>query len=134
MEITQAGQNTLETELASFSASEILGSDVINPEDEALGTIEDIMISRCGKIAYLVLSYGGIFGTTFGDKRFALPFQLFTVTHRDGELQFILDVDKRRLEKAPGFDKDRMPDFADASFSNKINHYYGDYMAHYTVA
>lgn len=38
---------------------------------------------------------------------------------------FILDVHKKRLESAPGFDKDNWPDMADPSWGRQIYSYYG---------
>ena len=37
----------------------------------------------------------------------------------------ILDVDKQRLENAPGFDKDNWPDMADRTWAASIQRYYG---------
>jgi hypothetical protein len=62
-----------------------------------------------GEIAYAVLSYGGILGV--GEKLFAVPWgalTLDTVNER-----FILNVEKAKLDVAPGFDSDNWPDRAD---------------------
>lgn len=74
-----------------------------------------------GRVAYAVLSHGGFLG--MGNKLFAVPWsalKLDTVNKR-----FVLDVDKDRLESAPGFDKDQWPDMADAAWSKEIHDYYG---------
>ena len=77
-----------------------------NPEGERLGDISDIVIDRdSGRIAYAVLSYGGILG--FGEKHFAIPWE--AVRTRSGEKVAVVDVDKRALDNAPGFSRDRMP-------------------------
>jgi surface antigen len=58
-----------------------------------------------------------------GNKLFAVPWEsleLDTVNKR-----FILDVSKKSLENAPGFDKDHWPDMASAEFSSEIHSYYG---------
>jgi len=39
--------------------------------------------------------------------------------------RFVLDVNKERLENAPGFDKENWPDFADAALADNIHNYYG---------
>ncbi|MBA2659332.1 MAG: PRC-barrel domain containing protein, partial [Nitrosospira sp.] len=39
--------------------------------------------------------------------------------------RFLLNVEKERLESAPGFNKDDWPDMADPSWQNTINAYYG---------
>jgi hypothetical protein len=39
--------------------------------------------------------------------------------------RFILNVEKERLENAPGFDKDNWPDMADKSWATEIHSFYG---------
>ncbi|GJL62650.1 MAG: hypothetical protein NPIRA04_13040 [Nitrospirales bacterium] len=95
---------------------------VQNPSREDLGEIKRLMIDLSdGKIAYVVLSFGGFLG--MGDKLFAIPWQAFQVVQE--EKVFILDVSKETLEKAPGFDKDNWPDMADVTWGQSIHKYYG---------
>ena len=43
--------------------STFIGADVENPNGEALGEIKDVVIDRAtGRIAYAVVSFGGILG------------------------------------------------------------------------
>jgi hypothetical protein len=58
-----------------------------------------------------------------GDKLFAVPPEALELD-TDAKC-FVLDVDKKKLESAPGFDKNHWPDFADRSFGTKIYSYYG---------
>jgi len=37
---------------------------------------------------------------------------------------FIMDVDKERLENAPGFDKSNWPDMADTSWGHSVHRYW----------
>lgn len=105
-----------------LSSSSINGDDVVNPQGEDLGHVEDLMIDTAqGKVEYAVLSFGGFLG--MGDKYFAIPFKQFTVD-RDNK-KMVLNVDKERLKNAPGFDKDNWPNFADQSFRTTIDTYYG---------
>jgi sporulation protein YlmC with PRC-barrel domain len=47
----------------SFRSDELVGTDVRSPQNEALGSVEDVVISpQTGKIAYLVIARSGIFG------------------------------------------------------------------------
>jgi sporulation protein YlmC with PRC-barrel domain len=105
-----------------MGADTLMGEDVCNRQDESLGDIKEFMLDmRTGQVAYAVLSFGGILG--MGNKLFAVPWEsleLDTVNKR-----FILDVSKKSLENAPGFDKDHWPDMASAEFSNEIHSYYG---------
>lgn len=73
-----------------------------------------------GKVAYGVLSFGGIMG--MGDKLFAVPWDSLAV---DGENEcLVLNVSKERLKDAPGFDKDHWPNFADPTFVDQVRGYY----------
>ena len=39
--------------------------------------------------------------------------------------RFVLNVEKARLEHAPGFDKEKWPDMADQAWAQEIHSYYG---------
>ncbi len=105
-----------------LSASTMIGDRVINPQGEDLGKIKDIMINVAqGRIAYAVLSFGGVLGV--GDKLFAVPWQ--ALRFDPARHHFVLDVSKEKLGNAPGFDKDNWPDLADPEFIRRIYTYYG---------
>jgi PRC-barrel domain protein len=100
----------------------VIGSKVVNQQDEDLGTIQDLVIdAEAGRIAYAVLSFGGFLG--MGDKYFAIPWEAFRFTASDRYA--VLNVDKRLLENAPGFNKDTWPNMADATWGNQIFKHYG---------
>lgn len=104
-----------------LSSRSLIGTKVCNADGETLGRIEEIMINtHTGNVGYLVLSFGGFLG--IGDKLFAVPFESVNVDQYHEHVR--LNVDRDRLETAPGFDKDNWPDFADQSFQSKINNYY----------
>lgn len=105
-----------------MGANTLDGNDVYNRRNEDLGDIKEIMLDMdSGRVAYAVLSYGGFMGV--GDKLFAVPWSalsLDTVNKR-----FVLDVEKDRLENAPGFNKDQWPDMADKTWAKAVHDYYG---------
>jgi sporulation protein YlmC with PRC-barrel domain len=105
-----------------MGADTLLGEDVYNSQDEKLGDIKEFMLNmHTGEVEYAVLSFGGVF--SIGEKLFAVPFEsltLDTANHR-----FILDVEKDRLENAPGFDKDNWPNMADETWATQIHSFYG---------
>ena len=105
-----------------LTSSAICSDKVTNNAGESLGKIEDLMIDlNTGRIAFAVLSFGGFLN--MGTKLFAIPWEALKV---DGvKKEFILHVDKAKLEKATGFDKDNWPNMADPSFSNTIYSHYG---------
>lgn len=104
-----------------MAAETLQGDDVINLQGDKLGTIEDIMLDvGSGRIAYAVLSFGGLLG--IGDKLFAVPWSAMTL---DADRKcFVLDVPKDRLQAAPGFDKDHWPSMADQGWASQVYAYY----------
>ncbi|TGC10711.1 hemerythrin domain-containing protein [Methanolobus halotolerans] len=107
-----------------LSASSINGDKIVNNKGEDLGDIKDVMIDlESGSIAYVVLSFGGILG--IGDKLFGVPAE--TLHKKPDEHAFILNVDKDRLENAPGFDKDNWPGTHGVDHQEYIRNIYSHY-------
>lgn len=104
-----------------MAADSLEGDRVVNTAGETLGKIRDIMIDvPSGRVAYAVLSVGGLAG--IGDKLFAIPWAAMVL---DADTHcFVLDVDKERLQKAPGFDKEHWPSMADPRWATSIYEYY----------
>lgn len=119
-------QKTSETTSAkhgTVSASTIIGEAVINRQNEQLGKIHELVLdAKEGRLAYVVLSFGGFMG--MGNKLFAMPWRAFEFADSGDEL--ILNVDKEKLKAAPGFEPDsKWPDFADRTWGTSIDTYYG---------
>jgi sporulation protein YlmC with PRC-barrel domain len=104
-----------------MSAGTLKGDRVRNSAGEDLGKIEEIMLDvPTGRVAYAVLSFGGFLG--MGDKLFAIPWEALTLDER--EHQFVLNVSRKQLENAPGFDKDNWPDMADRTWGTEVHSFY----------
>lgn len=105
-----------------MGANTLIGNDVYNRDAQDLGDIKEFMIDMdSGKIAYAVLSYGGVLG--LGEKLFAVPWaalKLDTVNKR-----FTLDARKETLKEAPGFDKDHWPSMSDKTWAGGVHKFYG---------
>ena len=105
-----------------LAAGTLTGDSVRNSAGEDLGKLDEIMIDiPTGRVAYAVLSFGGIL--RMGNKLFAVPWSALRVD--EDEKCFVLDMDKTRLENAPGFDKNNWPDMADTSWGSEVFRYYG---------
>lgn len=105
-----------------LSASTIIGDQVVNPQGEDLGKLEEIMLDLdTGQVAYAVLSFGGFLG--MGDKLFAIPWEAMMVDEEHERL--ILDIDKETLKNAPGFDKDNWPMTTESDWLVGVYEYYG---------
>jgi sporulation protein YlmC with PRC-barrel domain len=105
-----------------MGADTLIGDDVYNHENDDVGDIKEIMLDvNNGRIAYAVISFGGFLG--IAQKLFAVPWSALKLD--TANKRFLLNVDKKRLESAPGFDKDHWPDMADPTWQNTIHSYYG---------
>jgi len=47
---------------AGYRASKVIGSSVLNDANEAIGKVDDLLVSTDGKAPYAVLSIGGFLG------------------------------------------------------------------------
>ena len=105
-----------------MSASTVTGDMVRNMKGEDLGRIEDVMIDLgSGQVAYAVLVAGEFFG--LGGHYIAVPWKALAVDLEQRE--FILDMDKARLEQAPAFDEDSWPAMNDRQWAETVHGFYG---------
>ena len=47
---------------AGYRASKVIGNSIINDENQTIGKIDDLLVTRDGKEPYVVLSVGGFLG------------------------------------------------------------------------
>jgi sporulation protein YlmC with PRC-barrel domain len=106
----------------AYRSDQLIGASVINVQDESLGSVDDIVMSpQTGKIAYLVVSHGGLFGI---DASYTpVPWQDFKSA--SGANLLILGATKTAFDAAPQVRKnqvDRPGDFATRSL--KVDKYW----------
>ncbi len=90
-----------------MGADTLIGDHVHNLSNEHLGEIKEIMLDmRSGKIAYVVMSSGGVL--SIGEKLFAVPWEALTLDTVNK--RFTMDLPKERIENAPGFQQVRHVD------------------------
>ena len=105
-----------------MGANTLLGNDVYNADGEDLGDIKEFMLDMAtGKVAYAVLSFGGILG--MGDKLFAVPWAALKLDTENK--RFTLNVPKASLKDAPGFNQDRWPTMSDKTWASGVHKFYG---------
>jgi hypothetical protein len=106
-------------------ASSIIGTNVVNPKGDNLGSIKDIVIDRhTGRVAYAVVSFGGFLG--MGEKLFAIPFSAFAfnMTKNQFNNEYVLNLPRERLDAAPGFDQEHWPSMIDEKWNRDMHKYY----------
>jgi sporulation protein YlmC with PRC-barrel domain len=105
-----------------LSASTLSSDDVYNPKGEKLGSIKELMLDiESGKVCYAVLSFGGFL--SLGEKLFAVPWSALVVDTKNKRI--VMDTNEERLKTAPGFDPDKWPNMADATWERNVHAYYG---------
>ena len=92
-----------------LKASELIGMSVQGTDGKKLGDIKDLVIDpEEGSVEYAVLEFGGFAG--IGDKYFAVAWEALQLDQTNKKL--LLDVHKKELKNAPGFDKNNWPDLS----------------------
>jgi sporulation protein YlmC with PRC-barrel domain len=105
----------------AFMVEKIIGSRVLNMKGENLGVVKDIVVDiDTGRVLYGILDFGGFLG--IGSKLFPVPWKSLAALPSEGI--FFLNRSKEQLEKAPGFDKNNLPDMGDVHWGERIAQFY----------
>lgn len=86
-----------------YRATKIVGSTVVNQNNDKIGTVDDLIVEPGEKVPYAILSVGGFLG--IGDRLVAVPFNL---------LNFVGD----KIE-LPGATKDELSSMAEFKYAKK---------------
>jgi hypothetical protein len=96
-------RNPVMTQMGDARASKIIGSSVYNDHDEKVGSVDDLLIGKDGKMN-AVLSVGGFLG--MGTKYVEVPYADLTFgnTQRDSDNRVVLKgATKESLKTQPAF-------------------------------
>jgi hypothetical protein len=103
-------------------AKDLVGRAVLDRDGERLGRLVDFAIDLAPvRIGYAVLSFGGF--RHAGEKLFALPPRSLAFDPRSEILR--VDVARRLLKNAPGFDRASWPDMGDRAWGARVYNHYG---------
>ena len=105
-----------------ISSRRVEGTPVYNRRDEKLGNIHSVMIEkRSGKVAYAVMSFGGLLG--FAERVHPIPWEMLTYdVDRDG---YVVDLSRDILKNAPAMNLDEADRPYDRNYDEEVSSYYG---------
>jgi hyperosmotically inducible periplasmic protein len=102
-------------------ASKLMGTPVMNLQDQKLGKVENILVDLpSGRIVAVIVSSGGFLGMD-GELSAVPPTALRFSTERD---TLRLDTSKEMLGNAPHFKANQWPDFAQPGYAAGVYHAY----------
>ncbi|UFX49059.1 PRC-barrel domain-containing protein [Bradyrhizobium sp. 41S5] len=79
--------------------------NVYDPKESKIGTIDDVLVDKAGKVTGLVIGVGGFLGA--GEKDVIVPYTAVKSQKKDDKWWLTLDETKDSLKAAPGFKYDR---------------------------
>jgi ribosomal 30S subunit maturation factor RimM len=85
----------------TFLTSDLTGATVYSPQDEAIGDVNDVIVSRDGKVDGLVVGVGGFLG--IGEKDVAIKMSKIKLMETDTGIKLVMDANKDELAAAPEF-------------------------------
>ena len=123
---TTTPEGETETALARepmfFDSSRLARFKVLNPQNDHLGKVDDLIIDiSAGQVLY------GIVDSGVSGKRIAVPWGAFRLSKEaEGDNYWLtLDKSKDQLASAPTFDTNQWPDFANEDWRNSVDRFYG---------
>jgi sporulation protein YlmC with PRC-barrel domain len=93
-----AGATPVTNQIAALRMSSLVDTSLLNPQAQTLGSVHDVVLSpKTGRIAYLIIGRGGIFG--FDQTYTPVPWQDFKATQNVNVL--VLDATETGMANAP---------------------------------
>ena len=87
---------------ADMTASNLMGTEVRNLQNERLGEIEDLVIGGGREVAAVVVGVGGFLG--IGERYAAVPPSAVVLTRQpDGTMRAVVDATRDQLRNSPEF-------------------------------
>ena len=85
----------------TFLASDLTGATVYSAADEAIGDVNDVIVSRDGKVDGLVVGVGGFLG--IGEKDVAIEMSKIKLMETEAGIKLVMDASTDDLAAAPKF-------------------------------
>src|SRR5579871_1318647 len=89
----------------SFTITDYYKQDVYDPQQSKIGSVDDVLLDKSGKVTGLVIGVGGFLGA--GEKDVIVPFTALKMTKKNDKWWLTLNETKDDLKSAPGFSYDK---------------------------
>ena len=89
----------------SWTVTNYYKQNVYDPKESKIGTVDDVLVDKSGKVTGLVIGVGGFLGA--GEKDVIVPFSAVKTKKKDDTWWLTLDETKDGLKDAPGFKYDK---------------------------
>ena len=117
---TNTGGEVRETR-SLIASDKVEGTPVRRPNGDKIGTIERVMIEkRSGKVAYAVMSFGGILG--LGEEYYTLPWGV--LTYNTALDAYAVDLSEDQLRGAPRRTAEGHDASYDREWEEHVHRYY----------
>jgi len=101
-----AASETMNTAPAdSSTVTNYYKQSVYDPQQSKIGTIDDVLVDKSGKVTALIVGVGGFLGA--GEKDVAVPFSAVKTEMKNNKPYLTLDATKDSLKAATGYKYDR---------------------------
>ena len=102
--------------------SDIRSKDLMSKDGQEIGKVNDlIMDTRSGRIAFVVVTFGGVLG--IGEDKVPVPWPVFDV-NSEGRL-YAVTVDKEMIRSAPHLTQKDWGELQDPGFAQRVYSHYG---------
>jgi sporulation protein YlmC with PRC-barrel domain len=94
-------------EANQFQVDKLAGTDIKNQDGDTIGTVDDVLLDKDGRVAAVIVSTGGVLG--IGEKTVALNWDQVEVTRDQDDpdkLRVRVAMSEDELENLPEFDAD----------------------------
>ena len=121
-DVTPSPEEVIDETHSLISSRRVEGTPVYDRDGHKLGSIHSVMIGkRDGRVAYAVLSAGGILG--IGSHVHPLPWAL--LTYDVDREAYVVDVTRRQLDAAPSMTLDETDRPIDREYQERVSAYWG---------
>jgi hypothetical protein len=106
-------------------ASKIREAKLKNPQNEDLGKVEDLLLDRMHRVAFLIVGRGGVLG--FGEHYIPVPLSKvgLSINTENAAVMVSLDATKAQLEKAPLVKGENYATLLAPGFADEVRRYFG---------